>query len=84
MQIQVRMFMEYRKYLPADASEGKTTVTVDEGATVEGLLKMFDIPLDEPKILVINGVSHGTCDTAQDQPLKDGDVVAIFPPVGGG
>ncbi len=84
MQIEVRMFMEYRKYLPDDAVEGKTMVTVEEGTMVDGLLESFGIPLDEPKILVINGVSHGACATVNDQPLKDGDVVAIFPPVGGG
>ena len=84
MQIEVRMFMEYRQYLPEDAVEGKTTVTMEEGTTVDTLLKSFAIPLDEPKILVINGVSHGACSSVPDHKLKDGDVVAIFPPVGGG
>ena len=84
MQIEVRMFMEYRTYLPSDASEGKATVTVDDGTTVDGLLKKLGVPLEEPKILVINGVSQGACATANNQLLKEGDVVAIFPPVGGG
>ena len=84
MQVEVRMFMEYRKYLPDDAVEGKATVTVEEGTTVDELLKFFDIPLEEPKILVINGVSHGACSSVPDHKLREGDVVAIFPPVGGG
>ena len=84
MQVEVRMFMEYREYLPDDAVDGKTMATVEEGTTVDGLLKSFGISLDEPKILVINGVSHGACGSVPDQKLKDGDVVAIFPPVGGG
>ena len=67
MQVEVRMFMEYRKYLPADAVEGKAAVTVEEGTTVDGLLESFGIPFDEPKILVINGVSQGACARANDQ-----------------
>ena len=84
MQVEVRMFMEYRQYLPEDAVEGKTQVTVEEGITVDGLLTQLGIPLDEPKILVINGISHGACGSVPGHKLKDGDVVSIFPPVGGG
>lgn len=84
MYIEVRMFMEFRKYLPLDAVEGKARVKVEEGTTVDGLLESLGVPLDEPKILVVNGVSHGACAPASDQKLKDGDVVAVFPPVGGG
>jgi len=84
VQVEVRMFMDYRRYLPADAVEGKASVTVEEGTSVEGLLRSLGVPLDEPKILVINGISHGTGTSAIEHELKDGDVVAIFPPVGGG
>jgi molybdopterin converting factor small subunit len=78
------MFMDYRQYLPVDAVEGKARVAVEEGATVEDLLRSLGIPLDEAKILVINGISHGTSPSAVNYELADGDVVAIFPPVGGG
>lgn len=84
MQVEVRMFMGYRKYLPSDASEGRAKMTVEDGTTVEGLLNKLGIPLNEQKILVINGVSHGACRTVADQPLKDGDIVSIFPPLAGG
>ena len=85
MQVEVRLFMDFRKYLPSDAVEGKAQVTIGEGTTVDGLLQKLGVPLEEPKILVINGVSHGACATsASHDPLKDGDVVAVFPPVGGG
>ncbi|HNR12763.1 MAG TPA: MoaD/ThiS family protein [Thermodesulfobacteriota bacterium] len=85
MNVEVRMFMEFRKYLPSGASEGKLVMTLEEGTTVGDLLNKLGVPLAEQKILVINGVSHGACGSAiHNQPLKDGDVVALFPPVGGG
>lgn len=84
MQIEVRLFMEYRKYLPPDASEGKTKISVDEGATINDVFKVLGIPVEEPKIIVLNGVSQGACVTVTDHVLREGDVIAIFPPVGGG
>lgn len=50
-----------------------------EGATVGHILASLHIPEEEAAIIFING-RHGEPGT----PLKEGDVLAIFPPVGGG
>ena len=42
-------------------------------------IKQLDIPVEEVAILLINGFHKKPADT-----VKDGDVVALFPPVGGG
>jgi molybdopterin converting factor small subunit len=52
---------------------------VDGHTRVEDILERLKIPEEIPKIILINGV-HGK----REQPLKDGDVVSIFPPVAGG
>ena len=84
MQVEVRLFMDYRQYLPPESSGGKATVSVDEGATIADVFNILSIPVEEPKIIVLNGVSQGACGTVTDRVLQEGDVVAIFPPVGGG
>ena len=43
------------------------------------VLKKMGIPAGEVSILLVNGF-HKTPET----PVKDGDIVALFPPVGGG
>lgn len=43
------------------------------------ILDHLKIPREEVAILLINGLS-----SPADAPVKDGDVLALFPPVGGG
>jgi molybdopterin converting factor small subunit len=50
-----------------------------EGATVGHILVSLHIPEEEAAIIFING-RHAE----PASPLKEGDLLAIFPPVGGG
>lgn len=43
------------------------------------ILKEFQIPEAEVAIFLINGFH-----SKPEDPVKDGDVIALFPPVGGG
>jgi molybdopterin converting factor small subunit len=43
------------------------------------IISHLDIPAEEVAILLINGFHKKPSDS-----VKDGDVVALFPPVGGG
>lgn len=72
--IEVRLFATLRTgrgkiiNLPADG--------IETGADI---LQHFDIPQEEVAIFLINGFHSKPEDT-----VKDGDILAIFPPVGGG
>ena len=46
---------------------------------VLGILDRMNIPQEEVSILLINGFHH-----KPESEVKDGDIVALFPPVGGG
>lgn len=50
-----------------------------EGATVRDALNSVGISADEAAILFLNG-RH----TSLDHTLTDNDILAVFPPVGGG
>lgn len=76
--------MKFKQYLPAGSSDGKAIIPLKDGATMADLLDILVIPRDEPKLVIINGISRGVSNTANAQTLSDGDVVAIFPPSGGG
>ena len=54
-------------------------ISAEEAATAGELLRRFDIPAEEVSILLINGFH-----SKPEDPVKDGDVVSLFPPVGGG
>ena len=84
MNVEVRMFMDFKKYLPSDSINGKAEICLKEGSTLEDLLKTLGIPVNQPKIIVINGISQGVSTKVGEQVLKEEDVVSIFPPVAGG
>lgn len=72
--IEVRLFATFR--------EGRDKIVfLDENQFHNGseVLDYLDIPYDEVSIFLING-SHSEINA----PIKAGDVLAIFPPVGGG
>ena len=79
MDIEVNLFATLRDYLPKGSSRFYCKMEVDEHTRVQDILERLKIPEEIPKIILINGV-HGK----KEQPLKDGDVVSIFPPVAGG
>jgi molybdopterin converting factor small subunit len=49
------------------------------GASIQAVADALEIPREELALTLVNGMSVTT-----DYVLKDGDTLAIFPPVGGG
>ena len=78
MDIEVKLFATLRDYLPKGSSRFSCKMEVDGHTQVQDILERLKIPAEIPTIILINGV-HGK----KEQPLKDGDVVSIFPPVAG-
>jgi molybdopterin converting factor small subunit len=74
MKITVKLFATFR--------EGRQKIQIMdliEGTTVKEIIKNLKIDSSEIAILLVNG-RDGTLNT----PLQEGDVMALFPPVGGG
>jgi len=72
--IEVRFFATLR------SGHGKIAqISAEEVSTAGDILCRFDIPEEEVHILLINGFHSRPTD-----PVKDGDVISLFPPVGGG
>ena len=72
--IEVRLFATLRE------GRGKVQHLDAADISVAGdIIRKLEIPAEEVAILLINGF-HQKPETA----VKDGDIVAIFPPVGGG
>lgn len=72
--IEVRVFATLR--------QGRDKVTMLEPQGIRcaaDVLEKMNIPAGEVSILLVNGF-HQTPESA----VKDGDIVALFPPVGGG
>jgi molybdopterin converting factor small subunit len=72
--IEVRFFATLRE------GRGKIAqISAEEASAANDILRRFDIPEEEVSILLINGFHSKPGDS-----VKDGDVISLFPPVGGG
>ena len=72
--IEVRLFATFR-----DGREKTLFLDAQEYLFAADILNHLHIPAEEVSILLING-RHSN----PEAKVKDGDVLALFPPVGGG
>ncbi len=80
MQVTIHLLVSYRRYLPAaHRGSGKYSEDIAPGTRVRDILGGLAIPPDDPGTCLVNG-RHAEL----DQELQDGDVLTIFPAVGGG
>lgn len=76
IEVTIKFFAMLRDYGPA-----KETISVPKGSKIEFLFRRYQIPKEAwQTIIIINGRPHKNLDTG----LKNGDIVSIFPPIGGG
>lgn len=74
MKITVKLFATLR-----ENREKIIQLDVEKDTTPYDIAQILNIPLQDIAILMINGHSAGI-----DNKLEDNDVLALFPPVGGG
>ena len=84
MQITFKLYASLGEHLPADRRVGnQMPLEVAPESTILDIIEPFQLPMKLVHLVLINGVfippeERGT------RTLKDGDVLAIWPPVAGG
>lgn len=74
LKIEVRYFATLRR-----EGKKKEILEVKDVVTAAELIESLDIQPEDIAILLVNGIR-----AELDETIKDGDVVSLFPPVGGG
>jgi len=77
MNVQVKLYGLFQQYAPEKVQEFELELPL--GSTVEGLLKILKIPIDQDRILLVNGRL-----SEPEWVLEAEDMVVIFPPMCGG
>jgi sulfur carrier protein ThiS len=83
MKIRLRLFATLQQYLPPGSSDSETLIELPEAATIPDALAVLAVPSHLPHIVFVNGRHVLRPDLAACQ-LKDGDILAAFPAIGGG
>ena len=80
MKIELKLYASLGKYMPQVQLEKKPGyLEIQEGTTVKALLEELKVPLETVKLIFVNGVH-----AKDDDVLKEGDRLGVFPPVAGG
>lgn len=74
MKITLKLFATLKEYGPEIQD-----IAVPENTTVSEVIRMTNIPDNFPLLRIVNG-EH----VKKDFALKEGDVLALFPPIAGG
>jgi molybdopterin converting factor small subunit len=77
MIVQVRLYGLFQRYAPQRQPEFQ--LEIPSTATVEGVLKILKIPLDQDRILLVNGRQ-----SEPERKLEPEDTIVIFSPLSGG
>jgi sulfur-carrier protein len=73
--IEIKLYATLLPFTPANAS----CYPIESGISIAKLIEELKIPKDQVKLVFSNGVK---CDLKT--PIKAGDRIGVFPPVGGG
>lgn len=79
MKIELKLYASLSPYMPQKTGENPYMVEITEGITIGEFLENLKIPADAVRIIFLNGVH-----AREDEILKEGDRVGVFPPLAGG
>ena len=81
MQIEVKLFTGLQKYLPENSSKNSCPIETGRGDSIRDILHRLKIPSQRLSGLLI--MANGT-HTNLDYVPRKGDVISVFPAIGGG
>ena len=74
MKVKIKLFATLRNYGPEEQE-----AELPEGATLEDAIKLLNLPEKIPLLRIVNGEHRDLTHS-----LKEGDEIALFPPIAGG
>jgi molybdopterin converting factor small subunit len=83
VKITLKLFATLSDYLPADAVRNQATLTLTENCSVGSVIADCRLPEKLVHLVLVNGNFIAPA-VRQEHLLKDGDTLAIWPPVAGG
>lgn len=84
IRITFKLYAGLTQYLPAQArSDNAMPLELPEGASILEAIAPFNLPMKIVKLVLVNGV-YVAPEQWVTHALREGDVLAIWPPVAGG
>ncbi len=83
MKIRLKLYASLRDYLPEGAVDNAIDIDVPDGASPNEIVDRYHVPGKLRHLVLVNGVYADRHE--RDEPmLRDGDTLAVWPPIAGG
>jgi sulfur-carrier protein len=83
MKIKFKLFANLADFLPQSSKTNSVELEVAAGSTIQSVIEQFRLPSQLVHLVLVNGLY--VYPTARvSTKLKEGDVLAIWPPIAGG
>lgn len=83
MRLTIKLYATLADYLPAGSKNNRIEVEVSEGASVTEALQPFGLPPKLTHLVLVNGVFVPP-EARATTSMREGDVLAVWPPIAGG
>jgi sulfur-carrier protein len=81
--ITLKLYAMLGQYLPEGAEKNEAKVEIEEGSCLSGVLESHGVPPEHCHLVLVNGIYHAPSERATAI-LREGDALAVWPPVAGG
>lgn len=83
MEIILKLYANLSEYLPEGSTKHRTVLDIPNEETVNGVIERCNVPSERAHLVLLNGV-YLTPEQREQPTFKEGDTLAIWPPVAGG
>ena len=83
MQITLKFYAALSEYLPEGSQKHRITLDISDKETAYGVIERYQVPRERAHLVLLNGV-YLTPEQCEQTTFKEGDTLAVWPPVAGG
>lgn len=83
MNVTLKLYASLSDYLPAGSRLNQVALELPEGATVASVIESHRLPPKLTHLVLVNG-AFVTPEARASTALRDGDQLAVWPPIAGG
>jgi sulfur-carrier protein len=83
MQITLKLYATLSDYLPEGSIKHRTVLDIANKDTAYDVIERYHVPRERAHLVLLNGI-YLTPEQREQATFKEGDTLAIWPPVAGG
>jgi len=83
MNVTLKLYASLSDFLPPDAQQNQVRLELPEGATVGAVIERYRLPPKLTHLVLVNG-AFVPPEVRAVTSLRDGDQLAVWPPIAGG